>query len=70
MSNFILWSLHLDKKYFLTASRDVPENVLVREVLYVLQGIEGGIIKYDRVQDCYKVDPTVSSYNTHNKTVL
>ena len=33
--------------------------MLVREVLYVLQGIEGGHIKFDSRQECYKVDPHV-----------
>ncbi|KAF2358866.1 Gamma-tubulin complex component protein [Trinorchestia longiramus] len=38
---------------------EVTEEVLVREVLFVLQGIEGKIIKYDIAADGYRIDPKV-----------
>ena len=40
---------------------EVTEEVLVREVLFVLQGIEGKIIKLDQGQDTYVIDSTVST---------
>lgn len=38
---------------------EVTEKVLIRELLFVFQGIEGKIIKMDANKDGYKLDPKV-----------
>jgi gamma-tubulin complex component 3 len=38
---------------------EIPEEALVRDVLYCLQGIDGRFVKYDRTADGYGVVPEV-----------
>lgn len=46
----------------ISASFEVPEFALIRELLYVFQGIEGRYIKYDAASEQYRVDPKVSCF--------
>ena len=41
------------------ATYELPEFALVRELVYVFQGIEGRYIKYDASADQFKVDSQV-----------
>ena len=41
------------------ASYEVPESLLLREILYTFQGIDGKYIKYDLARDAFKIDPEV-----------
>ena len=43
------------------ASYELPEFALVRELVYVFQGIEGRYIKFDETADQFKVDSEVSN---------
>ena len=38
---------------------DVTEKNLIRDVLFIFQGIEGNIIKMDSNKDGYRLDPKV-----------
>lgn len=38
---------------------DVTEKMLIRDVLFIFQGIEGKIIKMDSSKDGYRLDPKV-----------
>lgn len=38
---------------------DVTEKSLIRDVLFIFQGIEGKIIKMDSNKDGYRLDPKV-----------
>jgi len=44
----------------LVASYEVPETILLREILYAFQGIDGKYIKYDMARDTFKIDSEVS----------
>lgn len=46
------------QSHSLTLSRDV-EIALMRDLLYVFQGIAGNVIKYDTRSQCYVVDPSL-----------
>lgn len=37
----------------------MTEKVLIREVLFIFQGIEGKIIKMDATKDGFRLDPKV-----------
>ncbi|KAK2168865.1 hypothetical protein NP493_1211g00044 [Ridgeia piscesae] len=37
-------------------SYEVPETILLREILYAFQGIDGKYIKYDMARDTFKID--------------
>lgn len=45
---------------FLSASSELTESQLLREVVYVFQGIEGKYVKYDVAKDAFRIDPNVS----------
>ena len=45
--------------WLLSASFEVSEAVLLREVIFVFQGIEGKLIKLDSSTDAYRIDPKV-----------
>ena len=38
-----------------TATSDVSEVFLVRDVVYAMQGIDGRYIRFDKVQDGYSI---------------
>ena len=38
---------------------DVPDVILLKEVIFAFQGIEGKYIKYDAVSDAFGVDSKV-----------
>lgn len=42
---------------------EVTEAALVRDILYVFQGIDGKNIKMSSTENCYKVDAKVCSQN-------
>lgn len=42
-----------------TGSIEITEAYLVRDILYVFQGIDGKIIKMINSENCYKVDAKV-----------
>lgn len=42
-----------------SASFEIPEAELVKDLVYVFQGIEGKWIKFDASKDAYKVDAQV-----------
>lgn len=42
-----------------TALIDITEKSLIRDVLFIFQGIEGKIIKMDSNKDGYRLDPKV-----------
>ena len=54
------------KPYFLpivlpfSASYELPESVLLREVVYIFQGIEGKYIRFENGRDGFKIDSKVS----------
>lgn len=49
---------------------EVTEAALVRDILYVFQGIDGKNIKMSSTENCYKVDAKVCSQNLrqHSET--
>lgn len=38
---------------------ELPESVLLRELVYVFQGIEGKYIKYDAMREGFRIDSKV-----------
>lgn len=42
-----------------SASYEVSEATLLREIIYIFQGIEGKIIKLDQSNDAYRIDSKV-----------
>ena len=38
------------------ASHEVSEAILLREIIYIFQGIEGKVIKLDQSNDAYRID--------------
>ncbi|KAK4297042.1 hypothetical protein Pmani_030506 [Petrolisthes manimaculis] len=49
---------------------EVTEKVLIRELLFVFQGIEGKIIKMDANKDGYKLDPKVRLSGSQREMIL
>lgn len=45
--------------FVFTGSVEITEAYLVRDILYVFQGIDGKIIKMFNSENCYKVDAKV-----------
>lgn len=43
----------------LSASYEVSEAILLREIIFVFQGIEGKLIRLDSASDAYRIDPKV-----------
>lgn len=46
------------KNHF-TGTSEVTESALVRDILYVFQGIDGKIIKMNNTENCYKAEGKV-----------
>lgn len=44
---------------FLVRAGDVSEAALVRDILYVFQGIDGKFVKMNAQDNCYKIDNKV-----------
>lgn len=42
--------------YTFSASYEVSEAALLREIIYIFQGIEGKVIKLDQSNDAYRID--------------
>lgn len=49
---------------FVAASFEVTEEVIVRDLVYVFQGIEGKYIKYSHSEDAFRLDSQVGWF-TH-----
>jgi len=43
--------------FFFLAANLIPEEVLIRDVVYVFQGIDGEYIKFDKAENSYVIDP-------------
>ena len=43
----------------LSASNEIPESELLKDVIYAFQGIEGKWIKFDTGRDGYRIDSQV-----------
>lgn len=53
-------NIKLDISNFLSAGAgEVSEAALVRDILYVFQGIDGKFIKMSAQDNCYKIDSKV-----------
>ena len=50
--------------FIILASFELPESVLVRELVYAFQGIEGTYIKFDKLKEGYRIAPEVSILQT------
>ena len=48
---------------------ELPEGVLMRDVVYVFQGIDGKYIKYDRSKEAFRIDPIAGIPNAVRKTI-
>lgn len=47
----------MEKNIFLySASHEVSEAALLREIIYIFQGIEGKVIRLDQTNDAYRID--------------
>lgn len=51
LSFYIIWCI--------PASSEIPEGMLIRDIIYAFQAIDGKYIRYDSKLDLYAVDPTV-----------
>jgi gamma-tubulin complex component 3 len=47
------------KKNHFTGTMEITEAALVRDILYVFQGIDGKNIKMSSTENCYKVEGKV-----------
>ena len=52
-----------------TASFEISEQNLIKDLVFVLQGIDGQWVKYDPVKLMYKVDQEVR-HDTHFKYIF
>ena len=48
---------HVEQSFLLSASYEISEAALLRDIIYIFQGIEGKVIKFDQANDAYRVDP-------------
>ena len=46
----------------LSASNEIPESELLKDVIYAFQGIEGKWIKFDTGRDSYRIDSQVKIF--------
>nr|XP_053650561.1 gamma-tubulin complex component 3-like [Cherax quadricarinatus] len=58
------------QSYFKNAVMEVAEKVLIREVLFIFQGIEGSIIKFDASKDTYRIDNKVRLSASQKELIL
>ena len=42
--------------FYVLASYEVSEAALLRDIIYIFQGIEGKVIKLDQADDAYRID--------------
>lgn len=57
---------YLKTMRYQSAAGDVTEDTIVRELLFVFQGIDGQLIKYQGLEDAYVLTPQVTvSPSTH-----
>lgn len=63
ISTFILFILFK----IVTASCEIPEWELLKDVIYAFQGIDGKWIKFDSTRDGYRIDYKVS-FNTNSSS--
>nr|XP_045616749.1 gamma-tubulin complex component 3 homolog [Procambarus clarkii] len=61
---------HHKNTSFKEALIEVTEKVLIREVLFIFQGIEGKIIKMDANKDGYRLDPKVRLSHSQKEIIL
>jgi hypothetical protein len=43
-----------------SASEELPEAVIIRDLVYAFQGIEGRWIRFDPTKEGYRINPKVS----------
>ena len=48
---------HVEHAFSLSASYEISEAALLRDIIYIFQGIEGKVIKFDQANDAYRIDP-------------
>ena len=48
---------HVEHTLSLSASYEISEAALLRDIIYIFQGIEGKVIKFDQANDAYRIDP-------------
>ena len=48
---------HVEHTFLLSASYEISEAALLRDIIYIFQGIEGKVIKFDQANDAYRIDP-------------
>lgn len=53
-----------------TASFELPESLLVRELVYVFQGIDGKYIRYEKYKEGFKLDSEVHISYTDNTILI
>ena len=61
MQHYTSIYIHCTFGNYFSANYELPEFALVRELVYVFQGIEGRYIKFDETADQFKVDSKVSN---------
>ncbi|KAK7069968.1 Gamma-tubulin complex component 3, partial [Halocaridina rubra] len=54
----------------LGASEEITEKELIREVLFIFQGVDGKIIKLDCSKDGYTIDPKIRLSQTQNEVLM
>lgn len=54
--------IQLYSMFSISASFEVPDWELVKDLVFVFQGVDGKWVKFQSDKDGYKVDPQVSSY--------
>ena len=47
--------------FFIDTSNEVTETVLVKDLIYVFQGLDGKFIRFDCTKDSFVLDESVSS---------
>ena len=48
---------HVEHTFSLSAWYEISEAALLRDIIYIFQGIEGKVIKFDQANDAYRIDP-------------
>lgn len=47
--------------WMISDKTEIPEAVIIKELIFCFQGIEGQIIKYDPSSEGYIIDPKVDN---------
>ena len=50
---------------YITASYELPESELIKDIVYTFQGIDGKWIKFDPSKDAYRIDSQVCLHVIH-----